>query len=259
MADALLTGFLETKAFRKDNVVVTDISQERLDYMSKKFGVIVTDDNVKMLNELKIVLLAVKPQAMDAVLKEIAPHLTDEHLIVSIAAGYSLAQMESHLGPDRRLVRVMPNTPSKIGVGAAGFSLGPRATQEDADTVELLMNSVGLSYQVTESQLDAVTGVSGSGPAYIFLLIEAMADGGVKMGLPRDIALKLAAQTAYGAAKQCLETGVHPGALKDAVTSPGGTTIDAVHKLEELGFRNAAMSAVVAAAEKSIALSKPPR
>lgn len=190
------------------------------------------------------------------VLQEIAPHLSDDHLIVSIAAGYSIGQMEKHLGEERRIVRVMPNTPSKVGAGASGFSLGSQATKEDADTVELLMNSVGLSYQVAEKQLDAVTGVSGSGPAYVFLLIEAMADGGVKMGLPRDTALKLAAQTVYGAAKQCLDSGKHPGEMKDAVTSPGGTTIDAVHKLEELGFRNCAISAVVAAAEKSIALSK---
>lgn len=201
MADALLAGFLEKRAFSKDNVVVTDICQQRLDYMNEKFGVVVTGDNVALLNELKIVLLAVKPQAMDAVLQEIAPHLSGEHLVVSIAAGYSIAQMEKHVGEDKRLVRVMPNTPSKIGAGATGFSLGPKATKEDADTVELLFNSVGLAYQVTEKQLDAVTGVSGSGPAYIFLLIEAMADGGVKMGLPRDVALKLAAQTAYGAAK----------------------------------------------------------
>ena len=122
----------------------------------------------------------------------------------------------------------MPNTPSKVGAGASGFSLGSRATKEDADTVELLMDSVGLSYEVTEKQLDAVTGVSGSGPAYVFLMIEAMADGGVKMGLPRNVALKLAAQTVFGSAKQCLDSGIHPGELKDAVTSPGGTTIDAV-------------------------------
>lgn len=211
MADALLAGFLEKKAFNKANVAVTDIAQERLDYMSDKFGVQVTNNNVRLLDELKIVFLSVKPQVMDTVLQEIAPHLNEDHLIVSIAAGYSIEQMEKHLGTERRVVRVMPNTPSKVGAGASGFCLGTRATQEDADTVELLMNSVGLSYQVTEKQLDAVTGVSGSGPAYIFLMIEAMADGGVKMGLPRDIAIKLAAQTVLGSAKQCLDSGLHPG------------------------------------------------
>ena len=129
MADALLTGFINQKVFSKDNVVVTDISQDRRDYMSEKFGVVVTDDNVRMLNELKIIILSVKPQVMDLVLKEIASCLNDEHLIVSIAAGYSIAQMESHLGTKRRIVRVMPNTPSKIGAGASGFSLGQKATQ----------------------------------------------------------------------------------------------------------------------------------
>lgn len=148
----------------------------------------------------------------------------------------------------------MPNTPSKIGAGASGFCLGTNATEEDSKSVKLMMDSVGESFEVTESQLDAVTGVSGSGPAYVFLMIEAMADGGVRMGLPRDVSLKLAAQTVMGSAKMCLETGQHPGVLKDAVTSPGGTTISAIESLEKNGFRYAAMSAVVAAAEKSISL-----
>uniref|UniRef100_A0A7S3FUF6 Pyrroline-5-carboxylate reductase dimerisation domain-containing protein n=1 Tax=Strombidium rassoulzadegani TaxID=1082188 RepID=A0A7S3FUF6_9SPIT len=151
----------------------------------------------------------------------------------------------------------MPNTPSKIGAGAAGFSLGSSATKEDADSVKLMMDSVGLSYEVPEHLLHAVTGVSGSGPAYIYMLIEAMADGGVKMGLPRDVALNLAAQTVYGSAKMVLEDGKHPAQLKDAVCSPGGTTINAVMRLEELGFRNSASQAVIAAAEKSIELSNP--
>lgn len=138
---------------------------------------------------------------MDDVLEEIAPYVTDKHLIISIAAGYTISRMGKYLGDDKRLIRVMPNTPSKIGAGAAGFCLGKNANQDDADTVELMMNSVGLACQVKESQLDAVTGVSGSGPAYVFMFIEALADGGVKMGLSRDVALKLAAQTVYGSAK----------------------------------------------------------
>lgn len=194
---------------------------------------------------------------MDTVLEEIAPYINDSHLLISIAAGYPIAKMENILGTDKRLVRVMPNTPSKIGAGASGFCLGKNATQEDSDSVKLMMDSVGLSYEVTESQLDAVVGVSGSGPAYVFLFIEALADGAVKMGLPRDVALQLAAQNVLGSAKMVLETGQHPAVLKDQVCSPGGTTINAVSKLEELGFRNAAMQAVVAAAEKSIDLGKP--
>ena len=152
---------------------------------------------------------------MDGVLKEIAPFVTDNHLVINIAAGYPISKMENFLGSDKRLVRVMPNTPSKFGVGASGFCLGKNATQEDSDSVKLMFDSVGLAYEVKETQLDAVTGVSGSGPAYVFLFIEALADGGVKMGLPRDVALKLAAQNVYGSAKMVLETGEHPGVLKD--------------------------------------------
>ena len=149
---------------------------------------------------------------------------------------------------------MMPNTPSKIGAGASGFSLGRNATKADAESVNLLMSSVGVSCEVEESKLDAVTGVSGSGPAYVYMFIEALADGGVKMGLPRDIALKLAVQTVMGSAKMVLETGEHPGVLKDAVASPGGTTIAAISKLEELGLRNCGIQAVIAAAERSIEL-----
>lgn len=194
---------------------------------------------------------------MDEVLKEIAPFVDDSHLLISIAAGYPVSKMENFLGTDKRLVRVMPNTPCKIGEGASGFCLGKNATQEDSDSVKLMFDSVGLALEVTESQLDAVTGVSGCGPAYVFMFIEALADGGVKMGLSREVALQLAAQNVLGSAKMVLQTGEHPGVLKDQVCSPGGTTIEAVAMLEERGFRYAAMSAVVAAAEKSIALGKP--
>jgi pyrroline-5-carboxylate reductase len=159
-----------------------------------------------MSDELQIIFLAVKPQVMDTVLREIAPFIDDSHLLISIAAGYPIQKMENILGTDKRLVRVMPNTPSKIGAGASGFCLGRNATQEDSDSVKLMMDSVGLAYEVTEAQLDAVVGVSGSGPAYVYMFIEALADGGVKMGLPRDIALKLAAQNVLGSAKMVLET-----------------------------------------------------
>ena len=193
MAEALLSGFLSKKAFDHDNVVVSDIADDRLDYMKDKFGVRVTNSNVLLLNELKIIFLAVKPNVMPEVLNEIAPHLSPEHLVVSVAAGISLESMEAVVGKEHRLVRVMPNTPSKVGAGATGYCLGAKATEEDSKSVECLLNSVGLSMEVAENQLDAVTGVSGSGPAYVFLMIEAMADGGVKMGLSRDVALKLAA------------------------------------------------------------------
>lgn len=201
MADALLAGFLKKRAFLKENIVVSDIAEERLTYMSNKFGVKVTSNNRDLADELQIIVLAVKPQVMDTVLQEIAPLVTEDHLLISVAAGYPLSRMQNFLGSDKRLIRVMPNTPSKIGAGASGFCLGTKATQDDADSVKLMMESVGVACQVTEGQLDAVTGVSGSGPAYVFMFIEALADGGVKMGLPRDVALKLATQTVMGSAK----------------------------------------------------------
>jgi pyrroline-5-carboxylate reductase len=207
MADALLSGFLEKRAFLKENILVSDCLENRLEYMNKKFGVKTTLENKALAEELQIIILAVKPQIMDIVLQEIAPFVNENHLLISIAAGYPISKMENFLGTDKRLVRVMPNTPCKYGVGTSGFCLGKNATQEDSDSVKLMFDSVGLSYQVTETQLDAVIGVSGSGPAYVFLFIEALADGGVKMGLPRDIALKLAAQNVMGAAKMVLETG----------------------------------------------------
>ena len=151
MADALLGGFLEKKAFKKDNVVVSDIAEERRDFMHDKFGVRVTGDNTALCDQLKIIVLAVKPQVMDEVLEEIAPMVTQEHLLVSIAAGYPLSKMEAILGEDKRLVRVMPNTPSKIGAGATGYCLGKHATQDDAETVELMLNSVGVTCQVQEN------------------------------------------------------------------------------------------------------------
>jgi pyrroline-5-carboxylate reductase len=211
MADALLSGFLEKRAFLRENIVISDVLDTRLEFMSEKYGVKTTLDNKALADELQIIILSVKPQIMDSVLQEIAPFVNDSHLLISIAAGYPLSKMENFLGSDKRLVRVMPNTPSKFGVGASGFCIGKNATQEDSDSVKLMFDSVGLAYEVTEKQLDAVTGVSGSGPAYVFLFIEALADGGVKMGLPRDVALKLAAQNVFGSAKMVLETGLHPG------------------------------------------------
>ena len=252
MADALLAGFLEKRAFLKENICISDVLEDRLAFMKEKYGTEVTLDNVELVKQLQIVMLSVKPQVMDTVLKEIAPFITDEHLVVSVAAGYPIRKMENFLGSDKRLIRVMANTPSMIGAGAAGYSLGQNATQDDADSVEIMLNSVGISCLVDESLLDAVVGVSGSSPAYVFMMIEAMADGGVKMGLPRAVAQKLAAQAVMGSAKMVLDSGMHPGHLKDQVASPGGTTICAIETLEKYGFRHATMKAVEAAATKSI-------
>ncbi|GAB4814926.1 hypothetical protein N2152v2_001972 [Parachlorella kessleri] len=217
-----------------------------------------------------IVVLAIKPQVIQPVLDALAPHLTPRHLVVSIAAGIRLARMEAALGPGTRVVRVMPNTPCLVQCGASAYALGSAATQRDADLVRELLGSVGLAMEVDEKMvsltvvvagrvavvvMDAVTGLSGSGPAFAFLVIEALADGGVAAGLPRNTALALAAKTMAGAAAMVLESGAgsltHPGVLKDKVASPGGTTIAGLMELESSGVRGAVMRAVKAAAIRS--------
>ena len=180
-----------------------------------------------------------------------ATSFTRKHLLISIAAGVPLAKLEAGLGAGARLIRVMPNTPALVGASATAFALGKSARLEDGALAQKLFSAVGVSFQVKEALLDAVTGLSGSGPAYVYLFIEGLSDGGVAAGLPRDIATRLAAQTVLGSAKMVLETGLHPGALKDMVTSPGGTTIEGLHELEKGKLRGTLISAVRAATEKS--------
>src|SRR5262249_23732780 len=186
-----------------------------------------------------LLVLAVKPQTMATLLAEVRPHVTARHLVVSIAAGITLRQLADGLGPDRRVIRVMPNTPCLVGASASGYAAGEGATAEDLALVDRLLNAVGRAYRLPELLLDAVTGLSGSGPAFVYVIIEALSDGGVRVGLPRDVATALAAQTVLGSAKMVLETGAHPGALKDMVASPGGTTIAGLHALERGGLRAA--------------------
>jgi pyrroline-5-carboxylate reductase len=196
-------------------------------------------------------ILATKPDQVAAALAEIAGAIGPSHLLISIAAGVPLAKLESALPPGTRVIRVMPNTPALVGAGAAGFALGKNATAADGELAQKLLSAVGLAVPVKESLLDAVTGLSGSGPAYVYQFIEALSDGGVAAGLPRDVATRLAAQTVLGSAKMVLETRQHPGVLKDQVTSPGGTTIEGVHELEKGAFRATVINAVRAATEKS--------
>jgi pyrroline-5-carboxylate reductase len=212
--------------------------------------------NADVVRDCDVIVLAVKPQVMAAVLAEIRPHVGPRHLVVSIAAGVTLKTLADALGSGTRLVRVMPNTPCLVGASASGYAAGSAATPDDLALVGKLFGAVGKAYPVSESLLDAVTGLSGSGPAFVYVLIEALADGGVRVGLPRDVAQALAVQTVLGAAKMVLETGTHPAALKDAVASPGGTTIAGLHALERGGFRAALMDAVEAAARRSQELGK---
>jgi pyrroline-5-carboxylate reductase len=198
-----------------------------------------------------VLVLAVKPQSMAALLAEVRPVLTNRQLIVSIAAGITLRQLAEGLGSERRLVRVMPNTPCLVGASAAGYSPGEAATADDLALVDRLLNAVGQAFRLPESLLDAVTGLSGSGPAFVYVMIEALSDGGVRVGLPRNVATALAAQTVFGAAKMVLETGTHTGVLKDMVASPGGTTIAGLHALERGGLRAALMDAVEAATQRA--------
>jgi pyrroline-5-carboxylate reductase len=203
-----------------------------------------------------VLVLAVKPQSMRGVLDELRPIVKPEQLVISIAAGVPLSALATALGAHVRLVRVMPNTPCLVGQGASAYALGSAATPDDAELAQSLLATVGLAVHVPETLLDAVTGLSGSGPAYAFQVIEALSDGGVCAGLPRDVATRLAAQTLLGAAQMVLSTGQHPGALKDAVASPGGTTIAGLHELERGGLRAALMNAVVAATKRSQELGR---
>ena len=216
-----------------------------------------TADNRAVARHADLLLLAVKPQSMTGVLAEVREVVAERKpLVVSIAAGITLGQLAADLGGSTRLIRVMPNTPCLVDASASGFTPGEHATEEDITLVQTLLDTVGRAFRVPEHLLDAVTGLSGSGPAFVYLVIEALSDGGVRVGLPREIATALAAQTVLGAAKMVLETGQHPGVLKDMVASPGGTTIAGLHELERAGIRGAFMDAVAAATRRAAELGK---
>jgi len=202
---------------------------------------------------IDVVILAVKPNNVPAACEDIIK-IPSEALVISIAAGVTLGKLEEAL-PGRKVVRVMPNTPCLVGEAATAFASGKLVTEQDKDTVKAIFGAVGLALEVDEKLLDAVTGLSGSGPAYVFQFIEALSDGGVRAGLSRAVATQLAAQTVKGAAEMVLQTGTHPGVLKDGVTSAGGTTIAGIEALEKGGFRAATMSAVMAATKRSMQLA----
>ncbi len=251
MAMALAKGFVRAGLVTPKQIIASDVSEAACEVFAKETGGKTTAFNPDVAKFADVLVLAVKPDQVGGALGEIRDALTEDHLIISIAAGVTLAKLEATLGDEARVIRVMPNTPALVGSSATGFALGKSATAEDAELAKRLFSAVGVAFQVKEALLDAVTGLSGSGPAYVYLFIESLSDGGVAAGLPRDIATRLAAQTVLGAAKMVLETGQHPGALKDMVTSPGGTTIEGLHELEKGKLRGTVMSAVRAATEKS--------
>jgi pyrroline-5-carboxylate reductase len=251
MATALARGFIRAKLVTARQLIAGDISEPACAAFAKEVGARTTAYNPDVVKFADVLVLAVKPDQVAGVLAEIRETFTEKHLLLSIAAGVSLAKLEAGLGAGARLIRVMPNTPALVGASASAFAPGKSALPVDVELAQKLLSAVGVAFPVKEPLLDAVTGLSGSGPAYVYQFIEALSDGGVAAGLPRDIATKLAAQTVLGAAKMVLETGQHPGALKDMVTSPGGTTIEGLHELEKGKLRGIVMSAVRAAAEKS--------
>ncbi len=251
MAEALIKGLLRAGTARPEQITATFRRPERLEEFRKSYPVALTLDNVAAASGAEVVVLSVKPQAMRKLLMQIAPAIDHTKLVISIAAGVPIEALEQKLGAGARIVRAMPNTPSLVGAGACALAGGEHATPDDLEVASSIFNAVGITTVLDESLMDAVTGLSGSGPAYVFLMIEALSDAGVKVGLPRYTALKLAAQTVLGSAKLLIETGAHPGHLKDQVTSPGGTAIAGLHTLEAGGLRTTLMDAVEAATKRA--------
>lgn len=251
MATALAVGWKNTGLLDENTSLASDPFAMARDQFTQRTGLTSVASNSQVVAGCQLLILAVKPQTLPDLLVEIQPLLKPDHLVISIAAGVTLKQLAQGLGNSIRIVRVMPNTPCLVGASASGFSPGTGAKSEDVQLVQELFGAVGLAVSVPEKLLDAVTGLSGSGPAYVAIMIEALADGGVKMGLPRATALQLAAQTVLGTAKMILQTGQHPGAFKDSIASPGGTTIAGIHELEAGAVRAAFMDAVEAATRRA--------
>ncbi|MDI6784880.1 MAG: pyrroline-5-carboxylate reductase [bacterium] len=256
MAEALMRGILFSKLVKPSVIIASDALGSRVEHISRRVGVQATRDNQEAIKDAGIIFLAVKPNMIDTVLSEIGTLVTKEQMIISIAAGISIARIEKQLANKVPVIRAMPNTPALVLEGATAICAGSYASKAHLETAQQLLGSVGKVVVVTESVMDTVTGLSGSGPAYIFMVIEALADAGVKEGLMRDVAQLLAAQTVLGAAKMVLQTGEHPAALKDKVASPGGTTIAGIAALESAGLKKALIQAVSAATARSKELSK---
>jgi pyrroline-5-carboxylate reductase len=248
MAEAILSRLLVKQVFAPNTVLVSEPSTERRDFLAQKYQVQVTAENQTAISKAQVILLAIKPQILDLVVADITPN--PDSTVISILAGVTIAKLE-HTFPQQPVIRVMPNTPATVGAGMTAIAPGTFAKAEHIEQAKSIFAAVGEVVEVPESSMDAVTGLSGSGPAFVALAIEALADGGVASGLPRAIALQLAIQTVLGAATLIKQTGIHPGVLKDQVTSPGGTTIAGVAKLENAGFRSALIEAVKTATARS--------
>lgn len=256
MGSALIEGIIKAGIVKPENIGASNVHKPLLDELKTKFGIRVSTNNAVIAQESDILILAVKPQILGSELANLRNYISSEKLVISIAGGVPLSTYEEALPEGTRVVRVMPNVAAIVLEAASGISPGKNATPDDLKLTLEIFSAVGTVVQVPESLMDAVTGLSGSGPAFIFPVIEAMADGAVLEGMDRRSALRLAAQAVLGAAKMVLETDMHPGELKDMVTSPAGTTIRSIHALEEAGIRAAFMNAVIRSSERSKELRK---
>jgi pyrroline-5-carboxylate reductase len=257
MATALARGFVQAELLSPTSILASDpFDAAREKFAGAIAGATVYDQNTPVVATVDVLILAVKPQLMSHVLDEIRSKIGKEVLVVSIAAGVPLARLAAGLPANQRIVRVMPNTPCLVGRGASAFSRGAFATEADGELVAQLLSAVGIAREVPESQLDAVTGLSGSGPAFVYTMIEALTEGGAAVGLPPALAAELAAQTAAGAAEMIVKTGASPAALREQVTSPGGTTLAGLKALDENGFQGAVVAAIRAATQRSAELGQ---
>jgi len=256
MAGALIRGLIGTKTIPSTHIIAADPDQARLDRLESDLAIRVTKSNEAAVEKANVVVLATKPQVFGQVLPSLAASLKPETLVISIAAGISTRIIERMLSDGTHVVRTMPNTPALVGAGATAVAAGTHATDEDLALAQRLFESVGVVVRVPEPQIDAVTGVSGSGPAYVFAMIEALRDAGAREGLPEATALELASQTVFGTARLLLERGEAPEALRQQVTSPGGTTVAGLQALDAKGFRDAVLGAVRAATRRSTELGK---
>ncbi|MDD4600258.1 Pyrroline-5-carboxylate reductase [bioreactor metagenome] len=255
MAEAIIKGLVNSGLSQPANIIVSDVAVSRLEYLVDKLGVSTMSDNSLTAKQSDILFLAVKPQVIKNVLKSLETAVSESTLVISIAAGICTAMIEEYF-PKSPVIRVMPNTPIAVSAGMSAIALGKNASKDHSEIAINIFSSSGQAIVINEASIDAVTGLSGSGPGYGFLMIDALADAGVKVGLSRQDAITLAAQSLFGAAKMVLETGEHPAKLRDMVTSPAGTTIAGIHVLEQRGVRAALIDAVITATERSAEMGK---
>ncbi|HZJ57777.1 MAG TPA: pyrroline-5-carboxylate reductase [Clostridia bacterium] len=256
MASSIVKGVVKNKLFDPKQIFVFDILSHQLTKLADETSVSAAKDNIDLLEKCSVVIIAVKPEALDALLDEISDVITPNHVLISIAAGISTEYIKDGIGNKCRVVRVMPNTPAMVGEGMSAICNNHGLDHEELEAISTIFSSLGRIEFVDETLINGVTAISGSSPAYVYMFIEALADGGVMMGLPRDQSYRMAAQAVLGAAKMVLDSNMHPGSLKDMVSSPGGTTIEAIYTLEKNGFRGSIMEAVRNCALKGASMDK---